>query len=131
MWSTIAWIIYKQYISLRTVYMCDVQKHSGVQNYSTAPVQLMKKLIIRSCYEMFVYTTIKNLFERRVQKLKAFSFIKFGKIHQYHPKYIAMFNLNQRGIEEDMKRCRKLKKGILISLYLPSSLFTNDIKPKS
>ena len=28
----------------------------------------------------------KNLFERRAQKLKAFSFIKFGKIRQYHPK---------------------------------------------
>ena len=36
------------------------QIHSGVQNYSTAPIKLMKKLIIRSCYLMFIYTNNNN-----------------------------------------------------------------------
>ena len=40
------------------------QLHSSVRNYSTAPIKLTKKLGIRSRYEMFVYTSNKNLLER-------------------------------------------------------------------
>lgn len=43
-------------------------------------------------------------------------FIKFGKIHQCHLKFIAMLNLNRNGIEEVLKRCRKLK--IILCLYV-------------
>ncbi|XP_068671255.1 uncharacterized protein [Montipora foliosa] len=40
------------------------QLHSRVRNYSTTPIKLTKNLGIRSGYEMFVYTSNKNLFER-------------------------------------------------------------------
>ena len=113
------------------------QLHSSVRNYSTAPIKLTKKLGIRSRYEMFVYTSNKNLLERHrsrrdvnqveystsekakttvEEESKAASvcfFIKFGNIHQCHLKFIAMLNLNRSGIEKDLKRCRKLKNIIL------------------
>ena len=37
------------------------QIHSGVQNYSTAPINLMKKLIIRSCYETFISALLRRI----------------------------------------------------------------------
>ena len=81
------------------------QLHSSVRNYSKAPIKLTKKLGIRSRYEMFVYTSNKDLFERHrsrrerepsripVKKLKRLSkknrklqaFVFFYKIRKNTP----------------------------------------------
>ena len=62
------------------------QLHSSVRNYSTAPIKLTKKLGIRSRYEMFVYTSNKNLLERHRSRRE--------RTVQYGAQFSATKNVN-------------------------------------
>ena len=149
--TTIAWIIYKQYVSLCTLIrssetvsnsfedytmLPEVKLlHSSVRNYSTAPIKLTKKLGIRSRYEMFVYTSNKNLFESRKsrrerepsripvkklkrlskkkRKLKAFVFYKIRKNTPMSSKIHRYVKLKSKWHRKRFKEMQKVKNIIL------------------
>ena len=99
------------------------QSHSGVQSYSTAPTNLMKKLIIMSFYEMFLYTNDKDLWERRVQrgswikrlsktkrKVKAFVFYKNRKNTPVSSKIQRYVKFKSKRHQRRFKEMQKVKK---------------------
>ena len=156
--TTIAWIIYKQYVSSCTLIRCSETVsnsfedytmlpevkllHSSVRNYSTAPIKLIKKLGIRSRYEMNLFESHRSRRERepiripvkklkrlwkKNRKLKAFVLYKIRKNTPMSSKIHRYVKFKSKWHRKRFKEMQKVKKCYsLFTCVLPSSLFTSD-----